>query len=409
MGQQHDIVIAGGGMVGASLACALGRLPLDVAVVEPVPFADDAQPSFDARTLALSRSSQRILSGLGVWARIGDTAVPIRRIHVSEHGRFGTAVIDSAQQNIGELGFVVESRILGRALWDELRQLDRLTVYSPGRLRSACANEHFVTASLDGHSPGGELAARLLVVADGARSELRSALGIGAVDRPYNQSAIVGNVEVSRPGVGDTAFERFTVEGPLALLPAGGRRYVFVLTRRSAAAPAVMELDDDAFLELLQRIAGFRLGRFERIGQRHAYPLAYVRAERVTAARAVIVGNAANGLHPVAGQGYNLSLRDVVALAELIADRLCAGPGTDAGDSEILAEYAAWRRRDQRNVAAFTDGLIRLFDLPVPGAGFCRGLGLMAFDASPAAKRMLARQAMGLGGRLTRLARGLSL
>jgi 2-octaprenyl-6-methoxyphenol hydroxylase len=254
----------------------------------------------------------------------------------------------------------------------------------------------------------GSIRTRLLVVADGARSALRTSLGIAARARPYGQVAIVGNVSVERPGTASVAYERFTANGPLALLPAGDQRYVFVLTRRDAVADAVTALPDPAFLDLLQQEFGFRLGRFQRVGVRSRYPLELVEAETVTTRRVAVVGNAAHGLHPVAGQGYNLGLRDAAALAELVAAemrRTDAAP--DPGRESLLDGYAAWRRPDQRKVVAFTDGLIRLFDRT--DLGPLRGLGLLLFDTIPGAKRLLARETMGLAGRRTRLARGLRL
>jgi 2-octaprenyl-6-methoxyphenol hydroxylase len=404
----YDIVIAGGGMVGASLACALGSTPLRVAMVEPVPFRDGEQPSFDTRTLALSRSSQRILSSLGLWDVIGPDACGIRRIHISEQGRFGNALIDGEEQGVGELGYVVESRVLGGALWGALADYSNLQVYSPARLVSAECREDRIHATLESDDFNGELTARLLVVADGARSKLRQTMGIEATTRPYGQTAIIGNVQVTGNKAELTAYERFTSNGPMALLPMGGDRYVFVLTRRTDLAPAALDLSDDAFLVLLQKTFGFRLGRFKRVGTRVSYPLALVRADHVTGERTAIVGNAANGLHPVAGQGYNLSLRDVATLAELIVDDHIR-PDRDPGGTAVLDAYIKWRQRDQRNVVAFTDGLIRLFDLPLDSIGIARGLGLMAFDVMPGAKRTLAHHTMGLGGTLTRLTRGLPL
>jgi 2-octaprenyl-6-methoxyphenol hydroxylase len=204
------------------------------------------------------------------------------------------------------------------------------------------------------------------------------------------------------------AYERFTPDGPLALLPAGPGRYVFVLTRRSAAAEAVAGLPDAEFLNLLQREFGFRLGRFQRVGTRSSYPLELVEAEATTAPRVAIVGNAAHGLHPVAGQGYNLGLRDAAALAELVAaDARQAHAAPDPGAPDLLDRYGTWRRPDQRKVVAFTDGLIRLFDRG--GLTPLRGLGLMLFDTFPGAKPLLARETMGLSGRRSRLARGLPL
>ena len=404
----YDVVVAGGGMVGASLACALAGLPLRVAVIEPVPFDSDAQPSFDLRTTALSRSSQHILDSLGLWSQVAASATAIHRIHVSEQGRFGTALIDAADQGVEAVGYVLENRRLGVALWTFLQDADNVALLCPATTESVDARDDCVGLLVADGDRRRQLRTRLLAVADGARSRLRDAIGIEASTESYRQVAIIGTVEVSAPADGHTAYERFTAQGPLALLPAGDGRYVFVLTRHDADADAVRALADDDFRELLQQSFGFRLGRFGQLGQRVAYPLSLTRASRLTAPRCVVVGNAAHGLHPVAGQGYNLGLRDVATLAEVIADDLAAG-NRDPGRADNLQRYREWRRRDQRNVVAFTDGLIRLFDLPSSGLGSLRGLGLTAFDLTPGAKPALARHAMGLGGRLTRLVRGLQL
>lgn len=408
MNEEYDILVAGGGMVGASLACALARLPLRIAVIEAVPPASDEQPSFDLRTTALSRTSRTILDTLGVWAEVAEDAAPIRRIHVSEQGCFGTAVIDAAEQSVDALGFVVENRRLGHALWARLKHAPDVDLLCPASAGGARVEADRVVAELASDSGPAEVSARLLVVADGARSSLRAALGIRAATRPYGQTAIVGTVAVAEPGDGQTAYERFTSQGPLAMLPAGDGRYVFVLTQKTALVDASLAMSDGEFRNLLQQRFGFRLGQFGRVGRRAAYPLELTRTRRIRAGRAVILGNAAHGLHPVAGQGYNLGLRDAATLAELIADD-CRGQQADPGAPGLLQDYERWRRRDQRNVVAFTDGLVRLFDLPAPLLGPLRAAGLAVFDILPGAKTALARGAMGLGGRLTRLARGIDL
>lgn len=402
-----DVLIAGGGMVGASLAVALASLPIRVILVEAVPAGAPGQPSFDARTTALSRSSQHILATLGIWPAIHVDATPIQRIHVSERGRLGTTVIDGSEEGDEPLGYVLENRLLGAALWRAMGNSPNVTLRSPATVAGFAGAGDVLAVTVQEGSVGTVLRTRLLVVADGSRSPLRAALGIAARIHPYEQVAIVGNVAVSGGGGreyrGPMAYERFTPDGPLALLPAGPGRYVFVLTRRTAVAEAVKRLPDSEFLQLLHEEFGFRLGRFARVGARSSYPLELVESDAVTAPRVAVIGNAAHGLHPVAGQGYNLGLRDVATLAELIAETA----GADPGSPDLLARYTAWRRPDQRRVVGFTDGLIRLFDRR--GLGPLRGLGLLLFDVTPGAKRLLARETMGLGGRRTRLVRGLRL
>lgn len=403
-----DVLIAGGGMVGASLAVALAGLPLRVVLVEAVPPGAAGQPSFDSRTTALSRSSRQIFGTLGLWPALDSGAAPIRRIQVSERGRFGTTVIDADEQGVEALGYVVENATLGQVLWDELRRHPNVVVRTPAAVTGAGYAEDALLATVESAGGVERISTRLLVVADGSRSRLRAALGVPASQRSYGQTAIIGNVGVQGDSVTDTAFERFSPDGPLALLPAGPGRFVFVLTRRDADVARVLALADADFLRLLQAESGFRAGRFSRLGKRSSYPLELVCAGRVTAPRAAVIGNAAHGLHPVAGQGYNLGLRDAAALAELLAETGRDPDGsTDPGHPALLARYAAWRRPDQRKVVAFTDGLIRLFGLP--GLGTLRGAALQLFDSLPGAKTLLARETMGLGGRRSRLTRGLPL
>jgi 2-octaprenyl-6-methoxyphenol hydroxylase len=408
-----DVLIAGGGMVGASLAASLAGLSLRVALVEAVPAGSAGQPSFDARTTALSRSSRHILGTIGIWPEVAAQATPIRRIHVSERGRLGTAVLDAAEEGGEPLGYVLENRLLGAALWSKLGTAANVAIHSPATVTGVERAPGCLAVRIG--TNGACLRTRLLVVADGARSALRASLGIAASTRPYGQVAIVGNVAVAGGAsatLATTAFERFTPDGPLALLPAGPGRYVFVLTRRAGVAAGVAALPDAEFLALLQQEFGFRLGRFTRAGARSAYPLELVVAGAVTAPRVAVIGNAAHGLHPVAGQGYNLGLRDAAALAELVAGECAASPdpagaGPDPGSPALLERYSAWRQPDQRRVVAFTDGLVRLFDRG--GLGPLRGLGLLLFDTTPGAKRLLARETMGLAGRRSRLVRGLPL
>jgi len=406
----YDVVIAGGGLVGGSLALALSGTGCRVALIEAVPPESDAQPSFDDRTLALSRGSQRILEQLGLWSRLVDNTWSVRQIHVSQQGAFGTALIDAAEQGIDELGFVIKSRELGQALWQQLREQSELDLLCPARVTATDSGQDVRTVAIETDAGSRTLRTRLLVVADGARSKLRTALGVSAAERDYEQVAVVANVQIDPGRSGHRAYERFTSEGPLALLPGADGLYTAVLARHSDDVEEVMAMPDGELLALLQELIGFRLGRLQRIGKRQAYPLSLVTAERIITERAVMIGNAAHGLHPVAAQGFNLGLRDVAALAETLADARHAGSGSlDAGSPELLQAYADWRGKDQRKVVDFTDGLIRLFGVSGAAASAVRGISLNAFDILPPVKRELARQTMGLAGRMSRLARGLPL
>jgi 2-octaprenyl-6-methoxyphenol hydroxylase len=247
------------------------------------------------------------------------------------------------------------------------------------------------------------LSARLLVAADGAQSSIRPALGIESETWDYSQTAIITNVSTQRPH-DHVAFERFTAAGPLAVLPMTDGRCTIVWTLPPERAEATLALDDTAFLAALQSSFGYRLGRFTRVGRRHAYPLALTRATERVGRRVVIIGNAAQGLHPIAGQGFNLGLRDVATLAEVIAD----DPG-HVGEREPLERYEEWRRRDRRSIIAFTDGLVRLFGNPLVPVKLLRDVGLLLFDVTPPAKSALSALSMGFAGRLPRLARGVPL
>jgi len=395
-----DVAIAGGGMVGLSLAAALAKLPLEVVVIEPVTAEADEQPSFDSRTTALSTGSRRVLEGIDAWTAIAGQATPIRRIHVSERGVFGTATLTAAEQGVASLGYTIENRLLGKALREGVAAFPRLRIRH-ARVVELQPGGDAVRLSTD----AGEIhEARLVVAADGAQSAVRAALGIEAGVSDYGQHAIVAHVDTAR--FHDyTAYERFTPDGPLAVLPIVEGRSAVVWTLAPESARRVLALDDRAFLVGLQEAFGLRLGRFTRVGRRQSYPLALTRAERLTAPRAAILGNAAQALHPVAGQGFNLALRDVAMLAELIA----GAEGGDPGAAPLLERYAAWRAPDRDAVIRFTDSLVRGFGLPLAPIRHVRGGALLAFDLLRPVKHEFARRTMGLAGRQPRLVRGLPL
>jgi 2-octaprenyl-6-methoxyphenol hydroxylase len=334
-------------------------------------------------------------------------ATPIAKIHVSEQGRFGFARIDAAEQGLSAMGYVVANRDLGSALWSRLSNSAGPEVYCPAEVSQVTAHDESVTVEITQKGAKSTIDAKLIVAADGAQSAVRGAFGVDAEVRDYEQTAIITTVLPQRFH-DNVAYERFTQSGPLALLPLDGGRCTLVLTQPKDAAQSVMAWSDQEFLAELQRRFGFRLGRFLKVGRRVPYPLFLTRATRTSSGRCVIIGNAAQGLHPVAGMGFNLGLRDVASLAELIAERV-GQPDADPGSADLLAQYDAWRAADRGSVIAFTDGLIKLFANPLGSVRRLRSLGLLAFDLLPPAKAALSRLSTGGSGRVPKLARGVTL
>lgn len=408
----YDVAICGGGLVGASLALALADLSLRVALIEAQPFgapsgASEQQPSFDDRSTALSNGSRRIFEGIGVWPLLAREATAIRRIHVSDQGRFGFARIDAQEQGLPALGFVLINRVIGAALWQRLQQA-KVEILAPATVKTLTQESGLRVLHCAFGGREVDLAARLVVAADGARSVVREAAGIGVDTRDYDQVAVVSNVTAQRFH-DHIAYERFTPEGPLALLPLSQGRMGLIWTLTPQAAGTVSELTDKAFLTRLQGAFGFRLGRFTRVGRRQLYPLSLSRCEAHVAERLALVGNAAQALHPIAGQGFNLGLRDAACLAELIADARETGADFDPGDGLLLERYRQWRAQDQPHIVQFTDGLVRLFMQPFAPVKWLRDAGLLAFDLLPPAKRAMAQLSLGAAANIPRLARGAPL
>lgn len=406
MNVDYDLLIVGGGMVGASLACALGGRGLRIGLVEAVAFPSAGQPAGDERVIALSYGTRRIFEGLGLWEAIRPMATPIEKIHISDRGGPGIARLDSREEGVEALGYVVEAGRIGAVLTAHLRTLAAVDLLAPAALEEVSVHSEAAHTAVRLEDKIVDLNARLLVAADGARSLIRRQLGVEAVHWDYGQQAVIATVTPSRPHQ-NVAYERFTDSGPLALLPMSEGRCAVIYTVHGADADGVLNLADAGFLSDLQTRFGDRLGRFLKVGPRQAYPLFMLKSREQVRQRVAMIGNAAHTLHPIAGQGFNLGLRDVAVLAEVIID--ARRSGLDPGDPAVLKRYADWRRGDQRRTVAFTDGLVRLFTNPLAPVRLIRDLGLLAFDLLPPAKHLLARQTMGLTGRLPRLARGLSL
>ena len=398
-----DIAIVGGGMVGASLALALAATTKRVMLIEAVAPDSSDQPSFDERTTALGNGSRRVFETLGVWPRLAAHAAAVREIRVSDAGHAGAARICAAEQGLDALGYVVSNRQLGAALWQQLAAQPSIAIRNPAQVSALRLGADQARLTISTNDAGGadeSVVARVVVAADGAQSSVRAAAGIGAEVEDYEQVAVVVHVATDLPSAG-VAYERFTATGPLAVLSLADGRYTVVWTLAPDRAREVCALNDAAFGAVLQQDFGWRIGRIVRVGARAAYPLRLSRAERMVGTRAVLVGNAAQALHPVAGQGFNLGLRDAALLAEILA----AAP--DPGAPAVLETYERRRESDRRGMIGFTDGLVRLFANDRPGVAVARNLGLAFFDLAPGAKRALSRVSWGFGGDTPRLLRGL--
>ncbi len=420
-----DLIIIGGGLAGASLACALKNVatatPLKIAVVEAFELKADLQPSYDDRTVALSYGSRCIFDSMGLWSLLEPCAEAINTIHISDRGHFGVAQLSKEQEGVEALGYVLENRAIGQQLYavmnddqsdssneisSDNNSVSNISLFCPASLTKLQQDEKQVSVEISVNDKRQVLHGKLLVAADGNNSQVKQLLAIGSSRQSYDQVALITNVTPGKKH-NNVAYERFTDTGPLAFLPMQQNRCSVVWTLSNEQADYLYSLDEKDFLAQLQQRFGYRLGRFEKAGTRHIYPLFLQSATRMVHGRVALIGNAAHSVHPVAGQGFNLALRDIAMLSELIVETSQATG--DIGQQAMLEEYASLREHDIKRVYGFTDTLVKTFSNAITPLAHLRSLSLLLVDILPGIKHQLARQSMGLRGRLTRLNRGLRL
>lgn len=405
--KKYDLVIVGGGMVGASLAVALKNSGLSIAIIEAFAWKGQQQPSFDDRSIALSYGSKKILEAMSVWSEIKDQCQPIKTIHVSDRGYFGATRLYHDEEKVEALGYVIENRVMGEVLQNEIESMPHVEVLMPATVELVNELTEEVQLTVLQGDQTTSICTSLLVAADGAMSKVRDMVGITHRKDEYSQSAVIANV-VTEKYHQAVAYERFTDTGPLAFLPMtrgenNEQRISVVWTIKREDQQEIMQLDDAEFMKRLQERFGYRLGRIIKTGKRNVYPLALTESEQLIKDRVVVIGNAAHGLHPVSGQGFNLALRDVALLAEKITEKGVQIPVS------WLGEYAELRKKDMNRVFRMTDGLVKIFSNKLMPLAHARAAGLMMVDCMPSLRHLLAKQSMGLVGKMSRLMRGVSL
>ena len=400
---QQQVIIVGGGMVGLSLALMLAKSNIAVKLLEAVKYPnyddENASPyhsSFDARNTALSRRSVQIYQKLGLWQALQQHATPILQVHITEQGSFGKARLVAEQEKVESFGQVIENAWLGRVLLTQVRQQPLIELIDGVQVTSLTqdADQVQIEAMRNGeyiHS----LKSKLVIAADGRDSFCRQAIGVGVDEHDYDQVAIVTTVQTSKPHQ-QVGFERFSALGPLALLPLPGeyRRSVVWPVKKGTEAEWLGEENDQHFLDALQETYGDRAGKFEKTGKRFSYPLSQVLAHKQAVGRVVLMGNAAHTIHPVAGQGFNLCLRDADVLVRYLLEQLAKSD--DIGNPDNLLAYEQARLTDQQRVIKFCDSVVRGFSNQNPILKLLRNTGLIAFDVIPGVKPLVANYAMGL-------------
>ncbi|MFH7767434.1 2-octaprenyl-6-methoxyphenyl hydroxylase [Acinetobacter sp. BSP-28] len=399
---QQEVIIVGGGMVGLSLALMLAKANIGVKLLEAIkyPNYDDAHlapyhSSFDARNSALSRRSVQIYQELGLWNALQEHATPILEVHITEQGSFGKARLKAEQEKVESFGQVIENAWLGRVLLTEVRKQPLIELIDGVQVTSLSQDADLAYIEAQRGEETLSLQSKLVIAADGRDSFCRKALGIGASEHDYDQVAIVTTVQTSKPH-NHVGFERFSPLGPLALLPLPGeyRRSVVWPVQKGTEGEWLGDENDQHFLDALQQTYGDRAGKFQKTAKRFSFPLSQVLAEKQAVGRVVLMGNAAHTIHPVAGQGFNLCMRDAYVLVRYLTEQVAQQ--ADLGDAAMLQDYEKSRLTDQQRVIKFCDSVVRGFSNSNPVLKFLRNTGLVAFDTIPGIKPLVANYAMGL-------------
>lgn len=399
---QQEVIIVGGGMVGLSLALMLAKADIGVKLLEAIqyPNYDDANlapyhSSFDARNSALSRRTVQIYQELGLWEALQEHATPIYEVHITEQGSFGKARLKAEQEKVESFGQVIENAWLGRVLLQQVKQEALIELIDGVQVTSLTQDADWAYIEAIRGAEKIALQSKLVIAADGRDSFCRKALGIGASEHDYDQVAIVTTVQTSKPH-NHVGFERFSPLGPLALLPLPGeyRRSVVWPVPAGTEGEWMGDENDQHFLDALQETYGDRAGKFQKTGKRFSFPLSQVLAEKQAVGRVVLMGNAAHTIHPVAGQGFNLCMRDAYVLRRYLIEQNTQA--SDLGDAAMLLDYEKSRLTDQQRVIKFCDSVVRGFSNQNPILKFIRNTGLVAFDTIPGIKPLVANYAMGL-------------
>lgn len=399
MQNHYDLIIVGAGLAGNCLALALKNSGLNIAIVEAASREQLRDSPAGDRALALAAGTVQLLQSLGAWDGVADKANAIKHIHISDRGHFGKTRLSATEQNVDALGYVIAARDIEEYLADLVAEIAVTRLYET-RVVGLMSGQEAINVSLKQNKQSLNLTAQLLVGADGGQSTVRKLLDIPQQIKEYGQTALVTSVQSTMPNL-HTAYERFTEQGPLALLPIAAKQASVVWTRSQEQAEALMAGGEAEFLAELQACFGYRLGALKLIAPRRAFPLSLIRAESMVSGRAVIVGNAVHQLHPVAGQGFNLGIRDVAQLADMLIRQ--HQQQADLGAADLLTLFTKQRQQDHSKTIGFTNNVVRIFSndwLPVAAL---RNTGLALLDHLPFAKHLLAQHAMGLADPLPKL------